>query len=141
MISNQKGQSLVEVLITVLIIAVSVVALIRFQSYLSYDSSLVKQKSDASALAQQQLETLMDFQTISTTPGYTSYESISSGSSTSTINGTAYAVTWTVNSFTFPTYKTLSVNVSWSDRYGGAQSLTIDSNVAGIEPGFSAIIY
>ena len=70
-----------------------------------------------------------------------SYESISTGSSAATVYGTPYTINWTVTSNTFPTYKLINVSVSWTDRTGGAQSVQVSSNIAGIEPAFSAIIY
>jgi len=139
--SKHGGQSLVEVLVTVLIIAVSVSALIRFQNYLSYDNALTKQKNEATILGQKQLETFLDFQVLTNTSGYTSYQSIATGSASSTVNGTAYTIGWTVTSYTFPTYKNVNISVSWIDRRGVSQSTVVNSDVAGIEPAFSALIF
>lgn len=138
---KQIGQSLIEVLITVLVVAISAVALVRFHGYLSYDDSLTKQRADATVLAKQQLETLYDFQTKATTAGYTAYADIASGSGTPTVNGTAYTVTWTVTDFTAPDYKNVNISVSWSDRYGSSQSVVLNSDIAGVDPVFSAILY
>lgn len=140
MLKNQRGQTLVEVLVTLLFIAAGVIALIRFQNYLAYDTSLSQQKADATILATKQLETLRDFQVLNTTSGYTSYQSIASGSSSSTIGNTTYTVTWTVTPYTNPTYKNVSISVSWTDRYSTAQTLRLISNIAGIDPSNSASI-
>lgn len=137
---NQKAQTLIETLISLLIIVIGVLALIRFQTYLSYDNSLAQQKMEATILAAKQLETLRDYQVLNNTSGYTSYQSIASGSgSTSGVNA-SYTVSWTVNSFTNPSYKTLDVTVTWLDRNGGSQSVRLVDYVAAIDPSTTASV-
>jgi Tfp pilus assembly protein PilV len=136
----KKGQTLVEALITLVFISVTVIALIRFQNYLSYDNSLSQQKGDATMIAQSKIETLRDFQVLNNTSGYTSYQSIASGSSTTTGKTAVYTVAWTITTLSNPTYKTIDVTVSWTDRKGIAQSVRLISHVAGIEPANSAAV-
>lgn len=140
--SRQRGQSLIEVLIAVLFIAIGVIALIRFQHYLAYDNSLVHQKSDAALLAVKQTEMLRDFQVLNTTSGYTAYQDIASstGAATVTIGNTSYSMTWSVTSQTNPTYKTIDVTVSWTDVHSNPQSIELTTQVAGIDPSNSASI-
>lgn len=140
MFKNKKGQGLIETMITLLLISVSVIALIRFQNYLAYDNSLAQQKNEATILAIQKIESLRDFQVLNNTSGYTSYQGVASGSSTSTGTNATYTITWTVTANTNPTYKVIDVTVSWTDRYGSAQSIRFISRVAGIEPGDSAAV-
>lgn len=138
--TKQVGQTLIETLVTVLILALGVIALIRFQNYLSYDTSLAQQKGTATLLAASQLESLKDFQVLNNTSGYTSYQSIASGNSTVTGVTATYTITWTVTTNVNPTYKTIKVTVGWTDRYGTAQSVVLVSDVAGIDPSNSAVI-
>lgn len=135
---KQIGQTLIEALVTIFFIAVSVLALIRFQNYLAYDSSLAQQKSTATSLAAKQIETLRDFQVVNNTSGYTSYQSIVSGSSSFTGITATYTITWTVTSFTNPTYKTISVVVTWTDRNGNAQSVNLQTTVSATDPANSS---
>ena len=134
------GQTLIELLVTILFIAVGVIALIRFQNYLSYNNTLTQQKGYATTLAISQIETLKDFQVLNTTSGYTAYSGIASG--TSTVNGpnATYALAWTVTSYTNPTYKNIDLTVSWTDRAGNNQSIRFVTNIAGIDPQTSASI-
>ena len=134
------GQTLVEILVTVVFIAVSVIALIRFQNYLSYDNSLAQQKGDATVIAQSTIETLRDYQVLNNTAGYTSYQNIASGTSSVTGTSATYTVTWTITAQVNPTYKKIDVTVSWTDRRSGAQSVRLISNVAGIDPSNSAAV-
>lgn len=135
-----KGQTLIEALVTILFISITVIALIRFQNYLAYDNSLSQQKADAIMLAQSTVETLRDFHVLNNTSGYTSYASITSGSSTSTGTSAVYTITWTITSSTNPTHKTVDVTVTWTDRRGTAQSVRLNSTIAGIEPANSAAV-
>ena len=134
------GQTLIEVLITILIIGVGVIALLLYQNYLSYDFSVAKQRNDATALATNQIEILRDFHVIDDTTGYDSYQDIASGTSTATISNTIYTLTWTVTAFTNPTYKRIDVSVQWTDRNAGAQTVRLVSIVAGVDPLYSAIV-
>lgn len=135
-----QGLTLIETLVTLVFISIAVISLIRFQNYLSYDNSLSQQKGDATILAQSTLDSLSDFQVYNNTAGYTSYQSIASGTSTSVGTTTTYTITWTVSSNTNPTYKTINVTVSWTDRRGTSQSVSLVRRVAGIEPAKSAAV-
>jgi len=137
---RQQGQTLIEILATLLIIAVGVIALIQFQNYLAYDNSLAQQKIDATLLAEKQIETQRDFQVLNNTTGYTSYQSIASATVTVTGTNTTYTVTSTVTPNTNPTYKVIDVTVSWTDRYNNAQSVRMVSYEAGIDPANSSAI-
>lgn len=138
--SRNNGQTLVETLVTLVFIAIGVIALIRFQNYLSYDNSLSQQKGEATTIAQSQIETLTEFQVLNNTAGYTSYQSIASGTSSVTGTNATYTVTWTVTTTASPSYKAIDVTVSWTDRRATAQSVRLISYVAGIEPSNSAAV-
>jgi Tfp pilus assembly protein PilV len=120
------GQTLIEVLITLLIIAISVISIVRFQSYLT--------------LALQQIETLKDYQVLTTTSGYFAYQSILTGSSSTVFNGTTYTLNSTVTTYTSPAYKSISVVSSWVDRYASRQSVTLITNISVIDPSNSASV-
>lgn len=137
---KQQGQTLIEALVTILVIALGVIALIRFQSYLAYDNSLAQQKAEATFLALQKIEVLRDFQVLTNTAGYTSYQSIASGTGTSTGVNTTYNLSWTVTTNNNPDYKKIDVTVSWTDRYNNSQSVELVTDVAGIDPANSSAV-
>jgi len=137
---TNQGQTLIEVLVTVLLIAVGVIALIRFQNYLTYQSNLTAKKADAITLATSQIETLRSFEVLNNTSGYTSYQGIVSGNNNTTLNNTTYSMTWTVTPNTSPVYKTINVSVSWVDRNSITHTIQLVTDVAGIEPANSASI-
>lgn len=135
-----EGQTLVEVMITLLFVCISIIALIRFQNYLAYNNSLAQQQSEATILAEKQLETLRDFQVLNNQNPYTSYQGIASGNSN--VNGVnaTYSLAWTVTPYTNPTYKNIDVTVSWTDRYNVSQSVELTTQVAGVDPSTEANI-
>lgn len=137
---HKKGQTLIEALITIVLISVGVIALIRFQNYLAYNNSVAQQKAEATVLATKQTETLRDFQVLNNTSGYTSYQSIATGSST--VNGTTatYTITWTVTTTASPAYKNIAVTVSWTDRNNQSNSVQLVSNIAEVDPANSASV-
>lgn len=139
-LSKNRGQTFIEVLITALFISFSVIALIRFQTYLAYDNSLARQKSEAIILASKELEQLRTYQVLNTQAGFTSYQSIATGNSSVTGMNATYAVSWVVTPYTNPTYKAVNVTVSWTDRYNNSQSIQMSSNIPGIDPTNSATI-
>jgi Tfp pilus assembly protein PilV len=137
---NKQGSTLIEALVTILFIAVAIIALIRFQRYLAYDNSIAQQKIEATAIGMSRLETLGDYQVFNTTAGYYAYQDITTSSATVTGLNASYNVAWTVTAFTNPTYKQINLTVTWTDRNNVSQSIRLVTYVAGIEPSRSANI-
>ena len=137
---QQSGQGLLEILLVCLIVAIASVSLLQFQAGLAYRDSLALQRSDATILALSQIESLRDFQVLSTQAPYMAYSAIASGIAITSGANASYTITWTVTPFTAPTYKVLDVSVTWNDLRGKAQTIRLTSNIAGIEPVFSATI-
>jgi len=136
----QKGASLIEVLIALLILATGIVALVKFQGSLLQSRTLVNQRSVAVQLAESKLEELRHFSVIATTPGYTAYEDIASGTSSIAGVSAIYTMTWTVTENTNPSYKSITVTVTWTDPTGGAQSVTLNTIVGSVDPALSGTI-
>ncbi|MBV9575396.1 MAG: hypothetical protein JO149_02095 [Gammaproteobacteria bacterium] len=135
---QQKGQGLIETLIVILFIAISITAFLRFQTYLSYNTNLSQQQSDATLLAVNQIETVRNYVVLTTTTGFSAYQDIASGSKSTTLGSTTYTIAWTVTTSTSPAYKTIDTTVSWRDRYGSAQSIRLVTRVASLDPGSPA---
>lgn len=136
----QRGQGLIDMILVVLFIAVGVIAMVKFQNYLAYSTNTAQQRSDASLLASNQIEILRDFEVLTTQTGYSAYQDIASGSYNTTVGNTTYSVVSTVTPNTTPIYKNIDVTVSWTDRLNGTQSVRLITQVAGIDPAYSARI-
>jgi Tfp pilus assembly protein PilV len=138
---NNKGQGFIETLLILLFVALSVIGLVKYQHNLAYRTSAAQQQNDALILAQKQVETLRDFHVLTTTTGYTAYPSIASGSFTTTVSNTTYTIASTVTTTTSPSYKTIDVTVSWTDRVGRSRNVRLSTRVAGIDPATAATVY
>jgi len=138
--SQQRGQGLVESLITMVIIFGTIVALMSFQSTLAYNDSLTAETADATLLAVNQLEVLRDYQVLNVQNPYTAFVSMTSGTANSTGLDTTYKITWTITNFTLPTYNNAAVTVTWKDRRNISQTITLVTRIAGIDPTNSSTI-
>jgi Tfp pilus assembly protein PilV len=136
-LKKQRGIGLIETVVTLLIIAGSTIALLRFQNYLAFNNMATQQQSDAIQLAINKIEALRDFSVIT---GANSYQALASGTSTATGVNTTYTLTWTITPTTTPSYTIIDVTVTWSDRYGQSHSIEETSQVAGIDPSFSIVV-
>lgn len=135
---RQSGQGLMETLAVLLLISISIVGFLKYQHYQAYSNSMTQQQSYANLLATSKMEQLRDYQTISVTSGYSAYSSIASGSGTSTLGGTTYTLTWTVTTYSTPSYKNINITVTWPDRAGVTQTVRLVSNVDSSDPGTQA---
>jgi len=146
MILNSKkkqhiaGVSLIELLITLLVLTIGITALIKFQATYFYYYDVAKQQSDAIDLARDTIEALRNYEVLNTTPGFTAYADIASSTTTVAGDNTTYTVTCTVTTNTNPDYKTVNVQVSWTDRRNIAKSITLTSIIAKIDPSNSGLI-
>jgi Tfp pilus assembly protein PilV len=131
---KQQGQGLLEVLISLILIAFGILSLIKFQTQLSLNQDVIRQQGEANSLATTEIETLSNYTTLA---GYNSIASGSLVNSTISAN-TSYTVTWTITSFTNPTYNKIDVNVTWTDHAGNARNVRQDAIIAWLDPAESA---
>ncbi|MEW6352825.1 MAG: prepilin-type N-terminal cleavage/methylation domain-containing protein [Pseudomonadota bacterium] len=128
---KQRGFSLIEVLITVAVLATGLAAMARFQGVVLQGSSLARERSEAVALAEQKIEQLRNYrqlQTITNTVSATgvidfsdiqdanacptSGRSETINTATAVYTRTCYSAPPTVSSSY--SYITITVQVSWS---------------------------
>lgn len=128
------GGALIEVLVAAIILAGGLFSLISFQANLLRERSLVSQRAAALTLAQDKLQGLRNYTVIATTGGQFAYDDIVSGTSSTTMSGASYTLTWTVAALTNPTRKTASVTTTWTDAVNTAQSITVNTIINRIDP-------
>ena len=131
---QQKGISLIEVLIALVILATGFVVLIEFQANLSRKVSGISQQFEAKVIAQDRLDQLRHFVALTTAEGSPSYQQIVSGNATVSKPGTTYAVVWTVSTVANPPHKVVRVVVSWTDQANASQSVVIDGIIGANDP-------
>ncbi len=114
MFTNQKGFSLLEVLIAISIFAVGLLALAQMQITSIQGNAFSGRTTDATTLAQDRLEQLMAL-------AYTDAD-LDDGAheDTQTVEGVTYTISWNVtDNALINNTKTVIMTVAWSD--GGRQ--------------------
>ena len=132
-----RGFSLVEALVALFILGFGLLAVARLHALLVENSSLAKQRTEATRLAQQTMEQLRAFQRISTSSGLVAYNDIATntgGAVAGMASNTSYTRSWTVSSSSQPRFAAVTVSVNWTDIRGRAQNVTLDSMIAGLDP-------
>lgn len=127
--SRQRGFSILEVLITLVVLAGGLLAIGGLYGKIMNGSAAAKERNEAVVLAEKKLEELR----------YALYASIASGSdsvnATTGSGGSAnFSRSWSVTSSASPAYKTVTVTVSWTDSRNQSQSAVLTSRISGIDP-------
>lgn len=129
MISKQQGFSLIEVLISFLLLGIGALGLTKLQIYMERKSDYAIQSVEALRLAENQLEWFRTrgasdaLSTISTA----SFASIATGT---TVAG-SYTVQWDVPAATVSgSLKTITITSSWQDRVGETQSVELKTMIS-----------
>ena len=142
---HQHGIALLEALIAFLILALGMSAIARLQFQLRFDAEIARQRSEAVRLAQQEIESLRAFDTLSATAGATSFDAIASAVQTVDAPAargatTSYRVMRDVAAAGTLPAKALRVAVSWTDRRGDVQRIALGTLLAGIAPASSGAL-
>ncbi|EFH73404.1 prepilin-type N-terminal cleavage/methylation domain-containing protein [Vibrio cholerae] len=129
MISKKRGFTLIEVLISFLLLGVGALGLMRLQIYMERNSDYAMQSIEALQLAENQLESFRTRGASAAISTFTpiTFDSISSGSST---HG-AYFIEWEVPAAKVSgSLKTISIKSSWVDRMGETQSVELKTMIS-----------
>jgi Tfp pilus assembly protein PilV len=135
-----RAVGLVEILIALVILAIGILIIVRFQGTAFENRSAINQRNEAIQLAHDRLEQLRHYQVLDTTSGKTAYEDIASGSTSVTKASATYAVSWNVTENTSPDHKVIDVTVTWVDQKNQSHSITISTIVGKINPATSGTI-
>lgn len=139
---TQRGVSIIEALVAFLILSMGLLAFARIQSELRFATDVSRQRAEAVRLAQENMEKLRAYIVLpangaGTTPLSFDEDIVQvTAAPTTLVNvNTEFRLTRTVNTVTgdMP-YKSLAVNVSWEDRRGETQSVTLNSGIARLDP-------
>jgi type IV pilus modification protein PilV len=123
----QRGFTLIEALIALLVMSFGMLALAGMQTTFSRNGDLAKQRTEAMRLAQQRLEQLRSF------GSETAWNALAGGTDTVTTNA-AYTRTATLAGANTDMFRAASVTVAWTDRAGVAQEVRLDSVISRTDP-------
>ena len=140
---NSGGFAILETLVGLLVLAFGMVALAAFQSTLSLQSDIAKQRSEATRLAQRQIDRLRAFnqREADGTPGGTSLTYVedvvtpADFTVTSGNTNTTFTVSTAVTVPTGDHYRWLRVAVNWLDRTGATRDVVMNTVVSDGDPG------
>ncbi|HET7794350.1 MAG TPA: prepilin-type N-terminal cleavage/methylation domain-containing protein [Rhizobacter sp.] len=130
---QQRGITLVEALIGLLMLSVGLLGALRLQSWLRLHGDIAHQRTDAVQLAQQDLEHLRGF------AHTTAFGEIASlGSTAHGANATAFTLARTVSPSAG--LKSSHVSVRWRDRSDSEQAIELHTSIAAVAPIYSAAL-
>lgn len=136
MIRRMAGISLIELMVTVVVIAVGMTALVKFHGKVIKTNAIANQRNEAINMAQAKLEELRTFDAVEDGVGVTAaYASIVTGSDDIDMANTSYEREWTITEDATAGYKTINVQVSWTGQDNSDQSVDVETVVAAYEPG------
>ena len=137
----QRGATLFEALVAFLVLSLGMVAIARLQGHLRLDADVARQRSEAVRLAQEDMESLRGFGALNAAPGLRSFDAIASASRSVDTGTASYLIDRRIGTAGGPPLaKSVSITVSWTDRSGAAQQVTLHSIVAGSDPALSAAL-
>ena len=141
---GQRGFSLIEALTSMFVTAVGMMAIAGFYVPLSHNSDVAKQRSEAVRLAQLKMEELRAIEQVASDGAGNKFDysaDVVSGNDTiDSANGayntsTSYARTWTVTGNETDPQKWIRVEVTWTDRAGKGQGVSLRSVIARSDAG------
>jgi Tfp pilus assembly protein PilV len=129
----QRGFTIIEALVALLIMTFGLLAASGMQMTLSSNADVSKQRTEAMRLAQEKMEYLRSYSQLTTATGVVSWAGLASGTDSNTTNAT-YSRTWSLGGSSSDTHRVVSVAVSWTDRSGESQSITLNSVISKTDP-------
>jgi prepilin-type N-terminal cleavage/methylation domain-containing protein len=138
---SERGFTLIEAMIALVIIAFGLLALAGMQIMLSRGADVAKQRTEAMRLAQERMEVMRSYTAIAADPSVAlAWQDLSSQTSDpSTLIASAYSNTlftrsWFVGGTPDDAMRPVSVTVAWVDRAGEQQSVTLTSVISNTDP-------
>jgi type IV pilus modification protein PilV len=152
---QQRGVSLIEALVSLLVLALGMMSFASLQGRLRQNSDVAKQRAEAVRIAQEDLENFRAFSTFAVNNTITNnfaYDSVSASAVSKTVlasgvvtkTNTAYTVSRVLSEspqsagITDAPTKNLAVTVSWADRTGTTQSVTLRTMISRSDPAVAA---
>jgi Tfp pilus assembly protein PilV len=138
---RQGGFTLVEVLIAFLVLTLGLLAVIRLQPELRQHAELARQHSEATRLAQQDIEGLRGFVQIGIVGSAPAFDAIVAAAyaiEANTLGSPRYEVERRVDAAAVPNARAVDVSVRWIDRAGEPQQVMLATLIAASDPSLAA---
>lgn len=130
-LKGQQGYTMVDVLVAMAIIPFGLLSLGKFQSGLFLETAQNKTLSEALYAAEDKMEQLRAFH------NDTEYNAIASGNDALSANpgsNASFNRSWTVTDHVSPDYKSIVMDVTWTDATNTTRSVSLSSYVSKTDP-------
>lgn len=127
MISKQQGFSLIEVLITFIILIVGIMGLIKLQTYMERQADYAENSIKALHLAETRLEYFRS-RSVSGADGTIKFDDIQPGVLPVTSDG--YLTKWAVSDSLSGALKTIEIETGWDTRWNERQSVALKTMIS-----------
>lgn len=126
-----RGVSLIEALVALAVMAFGMLGLAGLQTTLRFNADVAKQRSEAVRLAQEAIEDARAYSVIEAAAGKTAYaDLVSSGpAAVAAFNVTNTVYTRTITVTEYENYKTVVVDIAWTDRANTNQTVRLMTTV------------
>lgn len=129
----RRGVSLIEAIVAMAVMAFGLVAIVGLQATLRGNADVSRQRAEAVRVAQEEIERWRAFVSLQAVAGVDFTDIATSTDQFSGLNAT-YTITRVVPDQVAPGPKTVQVRVSWNDRSGLPQWVSLNTAIAGIAP-------
>lgn len=125
----QGGFSLIEVMISFILIGVGALGLIQLHAYIEQKADFAQQSIQALGLAENKLEFFRTHSAVSSAMAVVNFDTdIVTGSET--VSG-GYTLSWTVPAATVSSsLKTIEMTVEWTDRHGAEKNIQLNTMIS-----------
>jgi len=140
---SARGVSLVEAMVALAVMAFGMLAVVGIQATMRLNADIAKQRSEATRIGQEMLETQRAFTVIDSTAGQRAWSDINTSADdvvTGLTTNTTYRVGRSVVTYDNPPAKALMVTVRWDDRTGQPQQVILSSAIAAAAPALSGTL-
>jgi Tfp pilus assembly protein PilV len=130
-------------MVALAVMAFGMLAVVGIQGTMRLNADIAKQRSEATRIGQEMLETQRAFTVIDSTAGQRAWSDIGTSAETEVTGlttNTVYRVGRSVLTYANPPAKALAVTVRWDDRTGQPQQVVLSSAIAAAAPALSGTL-
>ena len=131
-LKSARGFTLIEALIALLVAGLGLLTLSVVPLKLVQNADLARQRGEATRLAAEKIESLRGYTSI-TGAGTSAWNGLAGGTDTASSN-VSYTRSWTLDGDSAQPMRQLKVDVSWPDRAGVTQLVTLSSVISRTDP-------
>ena len=140
-----RGVSLIEAMVALAVMAFGMLSLVGVQATLRLNNDLAKQRTEATLIATEEIEGLRNYSSLLPATNRVAWSAIdnltvAAYTPPESIGNTSYRVERSVTTIAASRQKIIKVEVSWPDRTGITQRVTLDAVIWGAAPELSSLL-